>query len=172
MERRDQMKRLSSDRIIGIAATAIALASLVLSVWAGIQTRHHNRLSVMPKLSVLNNFTTEPPFGWVLSNKGLGPAIVKKVTIFVDNKPVPSDKYGGWDNATKQLGIRHFVTTRTFVEESIKAGEKIVILEIPPKEMTNERMSQLRNVIERLKIEIVYESFYGDQQACIASGQG
>lgn len=158
-------EKMSANAIIGIAATVIALASLLLSVWVGYQTRLHDHLSVMPRLTLINNFVdSEPEFGILLSNKGIGPAIVRELKISVDGKPVATDQYGGWGNARTQLGIREpWNHCSGFSGLVISAGETIPLLAIKAKDQTNERKLLLHNAIARIGIMIVYESIYGEQ---------
>lgn len=158
-------EKKSHSTIIGVAATVIALASLLLSVWEGYQTRLHDHLSVMPRLQLINNFVdSEPEFGLLLCNKGTGPAIVREIKISIDDKPVASDQYGGWGNARTQLGIREpWNHCSGFSGLVISAGETIPLLAIKAKDQTNERKLLLHSAIARLGIMIVYESIYGEQ---------
>jgi hypothetical protein len=44
--------RISSDTVTAIAATVIALLALIVSIWQGVTSREHNRLSVKPHLDI------------------------------------------------------------------------------------------------------------------------
>jgi hypothetical protein len=69
------------------ASTVIAICALALTVWQGIQTRKHNRLSCKPFLTtwigkdLKNNF-----YSVDLINNGLGPAVIENFTIKVDDE--------------------------------------------------------------------------------------
>jgi hypothetical protein len=169
----DSGKKLSSDTIIGIAATVIALASLWLSASEGYQTRLHDHLSVKPYLTVLNNLVEkEPEFGVLVTNKGIGPAFVRELRIFVDGKPVAPDQYDGWGNARMQLGINELpVHCSGLSESAISAGETIPLLAIKKEDQTNERDTQLQKAVGRLKIVIVYESIYGEKHTATGGGE-
>lgn len=74
------MKRIRSSTI----AMITAVTAIAIGVWDSAQTRQHNRLSVAPYLVV--DFTTQVSpeqalFYITLSNEGVGPAVVKSVTI-------------------------------------------------------------------------------------------
>ena len=67
----------------------VGVAAILLSVWEGLETRRHHRLSVMPHLqggtSRLNDmiegdstYQLKP----YLTNTGLGPAVLKRVVVF------------------------------------------------------------------------------------------
>ena len=118
----------------------------------------------MPHLILINNFVDrDPEFGVLVSNKGIGPAIVRELTILVDGKPIALDKYSGWGNARTQLGIKKS-WNHCSSPSVISAGETIPLLAIKDKDQTGERNLMLKNAVEkRLRIEIVYESIYGEQ---------
>ena len=44
--------KVSSDTIVSFSAIVIAIASVVVTIWQGIETRKYNRLSVRPKLGI------------------------------------------------------------------------------------------------------------------------
>lgn len=44
-----EKNRNYSDIILSICTIVIAIVSIVISVWEGIETRRHNQLSVMPE---------------------------------------------------------------------------------------------------------------------------
>jgi len=159
-------KTLAPEIMIGVSATVIALASLLLSVWQGLEARHHDRLSVLPRLTFKNAFATgEPHTGITLANKGVGPAIVQKFAIFVDGKPVESDDFAGWLNALSQLGINETWADFHYFGngDALSAGETVFILVIAPNEQTPANRRRLENATRRLRIVIVYTSVYGQQ---------
>ncbi len=154
---------MNSSKIIGIAATVIALASLLLSVWQGSETRRHDRLMVRPSLVLINHFVDgDPEYGVLLSNKGIGPAFVRELRIFVDGKRVAKDEEGGWKHARSQLGISapwiHYSSGAV-----ISASETMPLIAIKRQNQNDERKLRLREAVARLKIEVDYESAYGEE---------
>ena len=77
-------KKISSDKIVSYSAIIIAMASIFVANWQGIETRNHNRLSVRPKLEIIFE-SGKDSFGYYLLNNGLGPAIVTEKTILKFN---------------------------------------------------------------------------------------
>ena len=92
-------KTWDADRWISLAAIVIALSALVLSIWQGILTRNHNRISVRP-LVTISGAVNENGSGWKLGNAGLGPAIVKWFKVTVDDKPMHN-----WREFAKELDM-------------------------------------------------------------------
>ena len=45
-------KKNSSDTILLVSAIIIATISIIISLWEGIETRKHNRLSVQPRMEI------------------------------------------------------------------------------------------------------------------------
>ena len=76
--------------ITSICAIVIALAALFVSVWSGVQTRKHNRLSVRPNLRVNYYDHSERPLSILISNDGLGPALIYDFSIsIIEGNKVP-----------------------------------------------------------------------------------
>src|SRR3990172_12584537 len=75
--------------IAGISTTIIALCALALSIWQGMQTRRHNRLSFRPHLTTWTNRDAEKGFYRIeLINNGIGPALIEEFLVKVDGKVI------------------------------------------------------------------------------------
>lgn len=81
------------------AAIFISVLALCLSVYEGMETRKHNRLSVTPHLVFYDSLAQKKDrVGLFLENGGLGPAIIREMHISLDGKEVK-----GWDEVTAIL---------------------------------------------------------------------
>ncbi|MFW6084068.1 MAG: hypothetical protein ACODAA_02540 [Gemmatimonadota bacterium] len=81
------MKRYDADAVAAIAATVTAVAALVVAVRDSVQSRAYDRVSVQPILVIdarraTSDATDEGEF--VVSNQGVGPAVIRNVRIFYD----------------------------------------------------------------------------------------
>jgi len=76
------------DRITAVVSLFIAVLALGVSLWQGMVTRTHNRLSVRPRLQLLYNAYRDKPPGFYFKNVGTGPAIIRKIEAYIDGKPV------------------------------------------------------------------------------------
>jgi hypothetical protein len=81
--------------VVAICATAIAVASLAVSVYEVRAGRRHSRLSVRPLLELQTSFHPGRTAGLQLVNAGLGPAVVTTTTLSLDGAPL-----GPLDEAT------------------------------------------------------------------------
>ena len=150
--------------ITSIASAVIALAALFVAVSEARATRRHNRLSVIPPLTVgCHNSIQKPQFLAEIENTGTGPAIVRDFRVFLDDEHHESFEAEAW------LAI---VDLLELPKEGIVAGLRIDKGEfIPPskrmillryecdEELTNK---QIRQAFQRIRLEIDYQSVYGD----------
>ncbi|MBN2093380.1 hypothetical protein JW964_27395 [candidate division KSB1 bacterium] len=151
----------SVDKILSISAIVIALTSVCISIWEGMETRKHNRLSVRPKLEIVFS-TTKDDFGYVLVNKGLGPAIISDRKIYIDGEEMKENGFTGFDDLISKLnlGQRHVTAIGTTGPgKMLRAGEseKIIKLEILPGDNLEKL---LRAIYKRVEIEVSYVSMY------------
>jgi hypothetical protein len=72
---------MPAETIVAVSGVVIAVAALLVAVWQGVVARRHNRISVTPHLR-LDSFMGKLPLSIVLSNRGVGPAIVKDIAIY------------------------------------------------------------------------------------------
>jgi len=87
-----------TDRVTAIATVIIAVTALVVSIWQGIETRKHNRLSVRPHLVFFTDFSSQDSeLGIFIKNNGVGLAYIKNVEISVNGKVMPNSSCN-WKN--------------------------------------------------------------------------
>ncbi|MFC1651236.1 hypothetical protein ACFL2X_06665 [Candidatus Latescibacterota bacterium] len=138
----------------------IAILALVVTLQQLKVQRKHNRLSVRPNL-VFNSMTQydSPQITIEISNKGLGPAIIKEVTYFVDDKQYDTtmrDVYK-WKDILKKVDINVVrVIEQNLYRESVSAGESIQIVIA----YTAGSQQVKIEAINRINIFVRYESIY------------
>ncbi|WP_341501924.1 hypothetical protein [Gallaecimonas sp. GXIMD4217] len=78
---------MSLEKTMNIAVTVIAIIALVVSIWQGVVTREHNRLSLKPYL-LSNPVVTgdKGRDGVFVSNDGVGPAFIKSAKIIINQE--------------------------------------------------------------------------------------
>ena len=158
------------ERTVSISAVIIALAACVTSVWQGIETRTHNRLSVTPKLSIVRVSATSQQTigegivpGFYVENNGAGPAVVVKVRVYVEGA-IQSDRgYNGWDSAISELGIDvpwvRFYGFNTGDTIGVRQRRYLLYV-VNPRERQLSDLYRFSQALENVKIEIEYESIY------------
>jgi hypothetical protein len=145
--------------------TAIAaLLALILTIWQGILTRSHDRLSVKPLLSfTLATMNLENhPVGIFLRNDGLGPAVIRKVSVFNGMK-VASGKAALREiiipiaTELEIMGqVQHFWVDPGY---GLQAGSSIKMLWVYP----GAAEMQMIGLMAKINIRLEYESIYGDR---------
>jgi len=149
-------------------AQIVAVLALLVSVGGFWAQRRHNRLSVRPRLSTSNNVLHDARrmTFWVRNN-GLGPAIITGFDILLDGRKRTEDGAGFTADQVIRVvldGVERKVTHTQFgVHYTMPANESIAVLdiELPPQEFIS--MPELLKRLDRLKLVIKYESYYGEQ---------
>lgn len=155
-----------SQIVTEIATVAIAVIALVVSIWSGIESRQHNRLSVRPAL----NFDIEQ---WLdgtintiyIKNFGTGPAIVKKFTVYVDDQPAQEAGAKMWDSALNLLGLSGTPVEIYWYdpEDVIGINEATTILKINLADYARLKDRQTwQQAMSRIKITLEYRSIYDE----------
>jgi hypothetical protein len=150
---------MDNNFIVSICAIIIALASLVVTIWQGIITRTHNKLSVKPIPDILtSNF--ENRIAVIIENNGTGPLIIKTFRALVGNKSksnvidwmpiIPEGYY--WSN-----------WLRNFEDCAIKPFESKLLLEFKLNEKDDKQCKirdDIRNSLSKMSIEFEYTDIY------------
>ena len=150
--------------ITAIATAVLALGALIISITEARAARQHNRLSVMPYLTVRHHLSgSTGKLGITASNDGLGPALVTACVVEVDRAPMQEDQDSGWKAALKALDLprQEFAIHVVAPKGAIPVGGTVWLLSTP---FTPERTAlrdQMEKAFERLEIRLSYKSMYG-----------
>lgn len=155
---------MTAQIIIAISAIVIALASLLVSVWASAANRKHHRLSVTPRLRVDYVHRPDQPIEVTLTNNGLGTAIVREFAVLIDDSPVSGTGPYAVVAALRSIGwmLRFSAYTPT-PDDALSAGERVVVFSFPLADTAEGELQLLRECLSRLTFKIRYESLYGDR---------
>ncbi len=157
---------------IACCAALIAIAALYVAIEQARLTRKHNRLSVRPYLAMYRKEFKNHPIEYVLENRGLGPAIVKKFSVLVDDHKVDAANTNVVLRALELLslsgdGIGGHLLVET---DSLGANQSITILQFAKSKDNPELYRALMDKMPRLKFRIEYQSMYGDDFAYYGNG--
>ncbi len=150
--------------IIGISSVVIAICAIVVSIWHGVQTRKHNKLSCKPHLTTWVHRGVDKSYYSVdLINNGLGPALIENFTVKVDGEVIPGEREEPIEKALELLfpGLNYHKLYKAFLAKgySMAAKDKRTIVAIqfssplPDPEF-------VENALNRGDIEVAYKSFY------------
>ena len=153
---------MKPETIIAIASTVIAGAALVVAVWSGNQTRTHNELSVEPVVNIeFTNHPDEEYSGLVITNVGLGPAIIISLSVSLDNREMPDLGYGGIKTALSQLKIDNDWVTISKLNAGavIKEGETVPLIAVSQK-YYNDYINRILAIKNKINLTVTYQSMY------------
>jgi hypothetical protein len=159
--------KLHWDTVTAACSVVIAVCALVVTSWQTAVTREHNRLSVLPSLNIYYRDESEDgEIGWVVENTGLGPAIIGKSVIWVDDAPIEGGiSYKAWVEAVKQIGIprKDVVVSGLAYKEVVQHGSQFPLLALKD-DMENEqnRKQYISALWSRVHLEVCFCSFYGE----------
>ena len=158
------------DRITAVSGIFIALCALFISVWQGYLSREHNRLSVMPQLAINLDWHFENKSGLFVYNQGLGPARIKRVSIFLDGKLLHPYKglqqigdalIASQEKITEQNSLlsAHYLYPGDIIDKS----EMVTFLGIPERIIKSDKVNSFNAFFaKRVQVSIEYCSFYDE----------
>lgn len=150
------------------AEAIIALAALFLAVWQGFLQRKHNRASVRPYIHFNRTVqSTKPQIEIAICNSGLGPAVITKMTVHVDDQKVENWHRRMWDDIISNIGIPVVWGGGSAIRGTVLSSSQE--LSIMQYYTTNDDIHldldvyEIQKKLDRVKIEIEYESIYKDK---------
>ncbi len=157
---------LQTDTVLSACAILIAFVSICVSVWGGMETRRHNRLSVRPKLELSFN-AGKDHFGYNVVNNGLGPAIITGLTIRLDGIAIRHSGFNGFDDFLEKMQLQGRLLKKSAIDSgsTLIAGGNAAIF-VCRFEDKDDREAILKNVFTRVSIQLNYASMYEERFLC------
>ncbi len=153
----------STEKIVSSCAILISLMTLVVLVYQTNIMRSQQRMSVLPYLSIGNQYTGTPNFKFILTNNGIGPAFIESIVIHHKGKQYPTDLPNFYDeNIPEMDSIHNIFHSNIFPGQLIPAGSVIEIFHIDNSMEDAEKLYSLLNRHDIL-MEIIYSSTYGEK---------
>ncbi|HKK08896.1 MAG TPA: hypothetical protein VKA44_08435, partial [Gemmatimonadota bacterium] len=87
--------------------TLIAAAAIGLAAWEGLETRRYDRLSVRPRLQAgadVGGDSADHYVRFSVENTGLGPAVIRRFTIYLDGAPAGASSPEGASDSSAGSG--------------------------------------------------------------------
>lgn len=152
------------------AAVVVSVCALMLTCYTAWLSRHHNRVSICPRLVafVERRLVTEPGGGHLiidvgLTNTGLGPALISNYELLVDGSPAPADEpdsmFASIRSAMPADYINSLCSFGTLKKGYVMAsgeGFQVVVLAI------REPGVDIKESMKRLHLRVRYLSMYGE----------
>ncbi|WP_416866005.1 MAG: hypothetical protein ACMVP2_27575 [Imperialibacter sp.] len=154
-------RRADKGLIVGVIAIAINIITVSVYVYQAriMQTQQH--ASAWPYLEWLAKFNEETGYKLEVKNNGIGPAIIKSVSIRINNKELAN-----LDSMFVQLiGTDYFPHVTSPIQNRVlPPGESMLAFDVKDSEWSEKLYSAVGKV--NFEYEICYESIYGDQWTC------
>lgn len=162
-----------SEKIVSSSAILISLLTLIVFTYQTSMIREQQFLSVYPHLSLYNTGTGSLEYTYMLSNEGIGPAIIESIQITKGEFEYESlvDYLGEELSEADSIWIYN---SDIYPGRLIPAGEDITLFGLIAEEDTEqyglppntlEGASRLRDLLntEELEIKIYYRSIYEER---------
>jgi hypothetical protein len=152
---------VNASTVTAICGVVIAVASLGVSAYVAGATRSHNRLSVRPLLGLGSSFSVGAAAGLGLTNSGLGPARIISTQLAVDGEQFGEFNKPNVDRLREHLAVRPHAATlggQPFLDTDYQQ----FLLSVDAYDPIEHAEFRLL-IQERLRLEIQYESIYGQR---------
>ncbi|MCD4773094.1 MAG: hypothetical protein K8R41_06895 [Bacteroidales bacterium] len=158
----------SSEKILSISAIFIAVVSIVIGIWQGIETRKHNRLSVQPRLELFySQDYHDKTVKFIIQNNGLGPAIITEVIAIVDSVEYKINQTNKLFELLVSLGIQKIPITYDLLMSGTTLkptdARRIVLIKMEYLEKSGVLPDDLGTKISFI---VKYTSLYGEEFEC------
>ena len=151
-ERRERPRARNWDAVTALIAAMIGVLALLVSGYTAYIQRQQVRAEVWPNL--LSGFY-DPDRSIGVHNKGVGPAIVRSVQVWVDGTPKRD-----WSGVLTALGVPTTGTTISTISDTvISPGERVLAIGMSDTEAYKRFRSEL---VGRVNTEICYCSTLGE----------
>ena len=156
---------MSNELFLSIIGTIIALSAAATTIWQGLLTRRHNRLSVKPLLRIDKITVMGQKASIILANRGVGPATISSVKFLVDGIVIEQSKIKTGFSALKKMGLdsQKYKIFEILHQESFSAGEQMALFESHDKIINEIEGLMIEKSFDRLSMEIEYESIYEEK---------
>ncbi|OEK04190.1 hypothetical protein [Roseivirga misakiensis] len=140
-----------SEKVTQFAIVVIAVCAVVVSVWQVSIAQRHNRLSVRPYLNFFSGWATEDTWALKLQNEGIGPAIIKSVSL-----TYKGETYTHWDAVLDAAEIRdkRVNSINLGIDAPFKADKEIIYLQL--------KGDPKNRVLYGIEVLIKYTSIYDE----------
>jgi len=140
------------DALAAIIASLVGLLALIVAGYTAYIQRQQVRAQVWPYLISGNNDLTQ---SLVVNNKGVGPAVVRTVQLWVNGKP-QSD----WNRVVANMGLPpHQFFQATINHDVLSPGEELQIIRFPDKALWQRFKTAASN---RMAMDICFCSTLGE----------
>lgn len=149
-----------------VAATFTAVVAVAVGIWDNVETRNHNRLSVLPYIALEHARSDSGSVTRAvvtMSNAGVGPAMLRELEIRFPTGGGRDSISAAW-GAVAPLISRHGVQIQGWhdVDESTALGVQQTDTLLRVQAEGEGSGSRVQRVLDGLRLRLRYSSVYGD----------
>jgi hypothetical protein len=155
----------NGEKLLSISAILVSIGTFIVFAYQTNLIRKQQYMSVLPYLQFANYHNYSPKYKFVLTNKGIGPAIVTSTKISINGKTEEKDlaTYLG-KNINYLRDSIGFVTSSIYKGMIIAQNESIELVKLDSKNRINNSEKLLRMIHnDSLNFIIEYKSIYGEK---------
>src|SRR5579884_2044849 len=143
------------DTFIALAALVVSISAVAVGIYETSLQRHHDEAEVWPHVEITTYVT---PKGAKIAavNTGVGPAIVRSITVTVDGRPMHN-----WNEVLTALTghVPTMMDNSTIADHALRAGDQSELLGVGIANLPQPFWQSMR----RVAITICYASVFDEQ---------
>jgi hypothetical protein len=142
------------ETFIAVAALIVSVSAVVVGIYEASLQRAHDRAEVWPHVE-LSTYVTPKGAALYLENNGIGPALIKSITVRVDGRPQHN-----WAEVLQRLLGRPAsqLENSTVRERAVRAGDRVTLVGIP----TSDMPPSFWKSIGRVSVAVCYSSVFDE----------
>jgi hypothetical protein len=170
----ESLKTFEATNWIALSSAVIALLVLGLTIWQGLQTRKHNRLSAKPYVGF--SWVNKPLHGLrcELKNLGLGPAFINRIRFFIDNNEVTIKNRECYKSLFEALEINEVVTKIEVLHfephSALSVGQSDNLIVFCDSSISEDDHKFIASKLRRFSVQVEYKCIYGISYQTSRSG--
>ncbi len=170
----NEQRAARASTIAAVSATVAAVAAVVIAMWDNVQSRQHNRLSVLPYVDITLTRSDYADGVLTIENLGTGPAIIQGMTIRVTGPGGRDTAFSEWGPAAPLLraaGAQLNGWSDLDSTSAIGVQQQKPLLRFQVSDTTG-GVDHFSRFIGTLSVEVRYASVYGQRRTAYWSSSG
>ncbi|KOO13204.1 hypothetical protein AKJ18_19795 [Vibrio xuii] len=172
----EYFKNMTSSDVIAICAVFIAILSFVSTAWQAWLMRTHNKMSVRPHVEIIGDYMRGNDISYIISNDGLGPAIISTVELTLNNERYEVKDYDDFKSALMKIDIDidklpHKIRIME-MNTAIGVSKNVLFMGFPKSGTDISMRLDLERKLKKMDITISYKCIYGKEFKVTLPGHG
>lgn len=161
------MPLLNSSDWIALSSAVVALSALVATIWQGLVTRRHSRLSVRPHIDISTLASHVAASSITLKNGGLGPALLDRIELHGEGNTYVLRGREDFEPVllplSASIGVDEFAYNWPDKHTVISPGESWLLLSVYSSGQNVQLAEVFLEHFGRFELVVHYRCLYGDR---------